>query len=116
LEIEYGREFTTNGFSGGESAANAARRELKFTIVPKDGPTGRLPLILHHRYGRAQVYMDVWHPLQPATAVLESGLSPRLSDKGYFIFITLDKEGFDPLTIMKTSFLPSSSYGLHAEA
>ena len=96
LEIEYGREFTTKGFSGGESAANAALRKLTFTIVAKDGPTGRLPLILHHRYGRPQAYGCFGLHYDQQQRHLNLGLSPRLSDDGYYIFTTLDKEGLDP--------------------
>ena len=86
LEIENRREFTTKEFSGGEAAANAALRDLKFEVVAKSSHTGRLPLILHHRYSRHEVYGCFGIGYTQQQRYLNLGLSPQLSDKGYFDF------------------------------
>jgi hypothetical protein len=54
-----------------------------------------LPLTLHGRYGRRDVYALFGIQFSQRNRTLIQGLTPRLSDGGYCIFITIDKSGLD---------------------
>src|SRR5260370_11508928 len=55
-----------------------------------------LPLQLHERYGRKEVFATVEISYTSQQQHLNTGLSPRVADGGYFIFITLQKDELDP--------------------
>jgi Domain of unknown function (DUF3427) len=54
------------------------------------------PLLLHSRYGRLEVFASVGVTYDQQNRSLNTGLSPQCLDGGFFIFITLNKESFDP--------------------
>jgi hypothetical protein len=56
----------------------------------------RLPLELYARYGRKDAFAYFGIEYNSQQQHLNTGLSPRLPDDGYFIFITLDKEAYEP--------------------
>jgi len=94
IELGTGTPFPEKLFSGGEGHANLVLERLGFRIVTKNG--GSLPLSLHHRYGRKDVYAIDGVEFSPQKRHLTLGLSPRFKDNGYCIFITINKEGLDP--------------------
>lgn len=53
-----------------------------------------LPLALHERYSRAEIFPTVGINYTPQKPQLNTGLSPQCRDGGFFIFVTLDKEGY----------------------
>ena len=55
-----------------------------------------LPLALHARYGRREAFGSVGVDYTQQNRSLNTGLSPECPDGGFFVFVTLDKEGFDP--------------------
>jgi Domain of unknown function (DUF3427) len=55
-----------------------------------------LPLELHGRYSREEVFSTVGLQYDSRQQHLNTGLSPKCPDGGYFLFITLNKEDFDP--------------------
>ncbi len=54
-----------------------------------------LPFNLHERYGRLEAYEIFGIEYNQQQQHLNLGMSPRLPDGGYFIFITLDKGSYD---------------------
>jgi hypothetical protein len=56
----------------------------------------RLSLELYGRYGRKDAFAYFSIEYNSQQQHLNTGLSPRLPDGGYFIFITLDKEAYEP--------------------
>jgi hypothetical protein len=64
--------------------------------VPKEAGAARLPLELFGRYGRKEAFATVGIQYDPQQQHLNVGLPPQCKDGGYFIFITLNKEEFDP--------------------
>ena len=55
-----------------------------------------LPLTLHARYGRREIFKSVGVAYSQKNQNQNTGLSPRCPDAGYFIFITLNKSGMNP--------------------
>lgn len=101
-ELRSGAPFHPSYFSGGNSAgqANHILTRLGFEVEPKevlgDAIRPLLPLELHGRYGRKDVFALFGIEYDSRQQHLNTGLSPRLTDGGYFIFITLDKEAYEP--------------------
>lgn len=56
----------------------------------------RLTFDLYGRYGRKDAFAYFGIEYNSQQQHLNTGLSPRLPDGGYFIFITLDKEAYEP--------------------
>ena len=98
VELQHGYPFPETEFSGGDDPghANDVLRKLGFTIVEKWDLEPVLPLELHNRYGRKEIYGSVGIVYDQQQRHLNTGLSPRCSDGGYFIFVTLNKEQLDP--------------------
>ena len=98
VKIEHGVELPESEFSGGTHSgqANAILESLGFTIVPKEAGAVQLPLELFGRYGRKEAFTTVGIQYDPQQQHLNVGLPPQCKDGGYFIFITLNKEEFDP--------------------
>jgi len=98
VEIEHGVGFPASDFSGGTHTgqANAVLEQLGFSVVPKLAASVRLPLQLHTRYGRKQAFIAVGVKYTSQKQHLNVGLSPRCTDGGYLIFVTLNKEELDP--------------------
>jgi hypothetical protein len=97
VRIQYGIEFAQSNFSGGQGVgqANTVLKELGFVIVPKG--TAALPLEIHGRYSREEIYgLEGIRYSPQKTRHLNVGLSPGCKDGGYFIFVTLNKEELDP--------------------
>ena len=96
--IQSGKALAESSFSGGRHAghANAILEKLGFVIVPKGTGVPALPLELHGRYGRREIYATVGIAYDQQQRHLNVGLSPQCKDGGYFIFITLNKEELDP--------------------
>jgi hypothetical protein len=89
-------------FSGGEAAVGRRLRRLGFKVVrdstgDADGehPNVALPLRLHGETNRKEAYELFGIKFDQRQRQLIKGLSPRLRDGGYFIWITLDKTDFD---------------------
>lgn len=55
-----------------------------------------LPLALHGRYSRAEIFPTMGINYTPQKPQLNTGLSPQCRDGGFFIFVTLNKEGYPP--------------------
>src|SRR5262245_56215232 len=55
-----------------------------------------LPLTLHAKYGRREAFRGVGATYSQRNRNQNTGLSPRCPDGGYFIFVTLNKEGMNP--------------------
>ncbi len=98
VEIEHGVALPESEFSGGRHAghANAVLEALGFVIVPKNSISVRLPLELFGRYGRKEALASVGIKYDSQQQHLNVGLSPQCRDRGYLIFITLNKEDFEP--------------------
>src|SRR5664279_4481360 len=94
VELQYGYTFPESEFSGGEDPghANGVLRGLGFEIVPKGDIAPALPLHLHERYGRKEIYATVGVEYDQQQRHLNTGLSPQCRDGGYFIFVTLNKD------------------------
>jgi len=94
VEIETGKPFPESEFSGGRGAgqANTALEQLGFIVVAKHEEPA-LKLDLYGRYSRKDVYATQGVEFSQQNRSLIQGLSPQLQDGGYFIFITLNKEG-----------------------
>ena len=56
-----------------------------------------LPLDLHQGCGRKEAYACFNIDYTPQKQHLNTGLSPMCPDRGYFIFITLNKEEYEPV-------------------
>jgi hypothetical protein len=101
-ELRSGEPFHPSFFSGGNGTGQANRilADLGFEVVPKEEVGGhspsRLTLQLHGRYGRKEAFALFGLEYNSRQQHLNTGLSPRLRDGGYFIFITLDKEAYEP--------------------
>jgi hypothetical protein len=65
-------------------------------LVNDSSPPPPLMLELHGRYGRKEAFAYFGIEYDSRQQHLNTGLSPRLPDGGYFIFITLDKEAYEP--------------------
>ena len=80
---------------GPDAFGGADRQKWRFVSLPPatEPPRPRLPLELHRRYTRADIYalFGIEYDAR-RTRHLNVGLSPRMSDGGYQLFITLDKE------------------------
>jgi hypothetical protein len=61
--------------------------------IPSGSPA--LDLDLHSRYGRRDAFQSVGLSYTSRDRHLNTGLSPKCPDGGYFIFITIDKSDFD---------------------
>ena len=98
IQIEHGFEFPESEFSGGEwtGQANRVLRALGFQIVSKLKAEVALPLALHGRFGRKQIFAAEGIKYDQQQQHLNTGLSPRCPDGGYMIFVTLDKEELEP--------------------
>ena len=81
--------FGTGAFGGSD------RGKWRFVSLPAvaEEVAPRLRLTLHERYTRPDVYglFGINYDTR-RTRHLNTGLSPRMPDGGYFIFITLDKD------------------------
>src|SRR5579863_4125256 len=93
VALATGKPFSEAQFSGGEAAgqANTILRRLGFSVVLKAGGAVALPLDLYGCYSRKEVYATQGIAFSPRNQNLTQGLSPRLKDGGYFIFVTLSK-------------------------
>src|ERR1041384_7647303 len=98
VEVEHGVTLPESKFSGGihTGQANAVLEALGFAIVPKESSSLRLPLDLFGRYGRKEAFASVGIKYDSRQRHLNVGLSPQCRDHGYMIFITLNKEDFEP--------------------
>jgi len=98
VRIEHGYELPESEFSGGEGTgqANRALRALGFQVVSKSTADVSLPLVLHGRFGRREIFATQGIQYDQQQQHLNTGLSPRCFDCGYMIFVTLDKEELDP--------------------
>jgi hypothetical protein len=98
VTIEHGYEFPEGEFSGGEGAgqANQVLRKLGFQIISKTPNEVALPLKLHDRFGRKEIFATQGISYDQQQQHLNTGLSPRCPDGGYMIFVTLDKDELDP--------------------
>lgn len=56
----------------------------------------KLNFRLHERYPRREAYVSLGVEFSQQNRNQIKGLSPRLPDGGYFIFVTHDKDNFDP--------------------
>ena len=91
---------------GPDAFGGADRTKWRFLRLPEaiDPVTARLPLALHGRFTRADVYgVFAINYDTRATRHLNMGLSPAMPDGGYFIFVTLDKSTIERTTTTKTS-------------
>jgi hypothetical protein len=101
-ELRSGKPFPVSLFSGGNAIGQANRilTDLGFEVVPKENLNSssppRLPLELHGHYGRKEAFACFGIEYNPRQQHRNTGLSPRLPDDGYFIFITLNKEAYEP--------------------
>jgi hypothetical protein len=73
--------------------AEVRAKWLSVHDMTPDSPA--LTLNLHSRYGRSDAFKSVGLNYTSQDRHLNTGLSPRCPDGGYFIFITLDKTDFD---------------------
>jgi hypothetical protein len=86
---------------GADAFGGAEPNKWQFVSLPIPASTsGRLAIPLHTQVTRRDVYALFRIRYDPAKTVnLNVGLSPRMPDGGYFLFITLDKKrlrgGFD---------------------
>jgi 5-methylcytosine-specific restriction protein A len=101
-------------FSGGETAAAKWLRDAGFEVVrrsapPESGsPRGSLALTLHAPTSRKDAYALFGIDYDQRQRYLNKGLSPRLSDGGYFVWITLDKSGLDEAYDYEDQLFPGS--------
>jgi hypothetical protein len=84
---------------GPDAFGGADRQKWQFVSLPSMAETAapRLSLGLHGRYSRADVYglFGIEYDTR-RTRHLNVGLSPRMPDGGYQLFITLDKDTLAP--------------------
>src|ERR1035438_9906447 len=93
VKVQHGYSFPESRFSGGEDEghANDVLKKLGFTIVTKSDGVPLLPLDLHQRFTRKEIYAAVGVKYDQQQQSLNTGLSPRCRDGGYFLFVTLNK-------------------------
>ncbi len=98
IELQYGKPFSTRNFSGGvgPGQANRVLQDLGYVIQPKARSRGALPLALHKRFGRKEAFAVFGIKYKSQQQHLNLGLSPKLPNGGYFIFVTLNKDELDP--------------------
>src|SRR5664280_1340476 len=89
VEVQYGYPFPESEFSGGEDQghANDVLNELGFKIVTKSDGVPLLPLDLHQRYSRKQIYAADRVKYDQQQRHLNTGLSPQCRDGGYYVFV-----------------------------
>lgn len=97
-EVQYGDALPETEFSGGEDEghANGVLKKLGFKIVTKSDRVPLLPLDLHERFTRREIYAADGVAYDQQQRHLNTGLSPQCRDGGYFIFVTLNKDELDP--------------------
>jgi hypothetical protein len=85
-----GLRFPHQGWLSVES--ELGRKWLRGRAAGQNQPA--LTLRLHQRYGRRDIYAAVGVRFSQQNRNQLTGLSPRCTDGGYFIFITLNKESY----------------------
>jgi len=82
--------------AGTDVFAGVDADKWRFLVLNEDNAEPALPLTLHRKYGRKEAFAAVGDTYSPQEQNKNTGLSPRNPDGGHFIFITLNKEDFDP--------------------
>jgi hypothetical protein len=94
VKVAHGYSFAESKFSGGEDEghANGVLKKLGFTIVTKSDGVSLLPLDLHQRFTRKEIYAVVGVKYDQQQQSLNTGLSPRCRD-GAISFCDAEQRG-----------------------